>query len=116
SYDLYAPSSSSGIFLFFFQRYRPLRALHSFPTRRSSDLRRRGLTHMTAAVDTVRDTPFVVGGRTFHSRLMVGTGKYRDNETMERDRKSTRLNSSHVSISYAVFCLKKKKKKKQKRN
>src|SRR6266704_1856068 len=27
----------------------------------------------------------------------------------ERDRKSTRLNSSHVSISYAVFCLKKKK-------
>src|SRR5437868_6251685 len=30
------------------------------------------------------------------------------------DRKSTRLNSSHVSISYAVFCLKKKKKKKNK--
>src|SRR5690348_18416394 len=29
------------------------------------------------------------------------------------DRKSTRLNSSHPSISYAVFCLKKKKKKKQ---
>src|SRR5689334_24134144 len=28
-----------------------------------------------------------------------------------RDRKSTRLNSSHSSISYAVFCLKKKKKK-----
>src|SRR5207249_6785607 len=31
-----------------------------------------------------------------------------------QDRKSTRLNSSHVSISYAVFCLKKKKKKKNK--
>src|SRR5688572_32033014 len=30
-----------------------------------------------------------------------------------RDRKSTRLNSSHSQISYAVFCLKKKKKKKQ---
>src|SRR5690349_23891040 len=29
---------------------------------------------------------------------------------MKRDRKSTRLNSSHVEISYAVFCLKKKKK------
>src|SRR5207249_7106089 len=29
----------------------------------------------------------------------------------KRDRKSTRLNSSHVSISYAVFCLKKKKTK-----
>src|SRR5207249_12230910 len=31
---------------------------------------------------------------------------------LRQDRKSTRLNSSHVSISYAVFCLKKKKKKK----
>src|SRR5690625_6308165 len=39
-------------------------------------------------------------------------GKFRPNAiypfTMERDRKSTRLNSSHVAISYAVFCLKKK--------
>src|SRR5438034_3370534 len=32
------------------------------------------------------------------------------------DRKSTRLNSSHTVISYAVFCLKKKKKKKEKNN
>src|SRR5438309_7772704 len=32
----------------------------------------------------------------------------------ERDRKSTRLNSSHSSISYAVFCLKKKKKQARK--
>src|SRR5438034_9743728 len=32
----------------------------------------------------------------------------------DRDRKSTRLNSSHTVISYAVFCLKKKKKKKTK--
>src|SRR5215813_14980821 len=31
----------------------------------------------------------------------------------QRDRKSTRLNSSHVRISYAVFCLKKNKKKKK---
>src|SRR5438874_10290529 len=31
----------------------------------------------------------------------------------DRDRKSTRLNSSHVEISYAVFCLKKKKTKKE---
>src|SRR2546430_8458381 len=30
-------------------------------------------------------------------------------ETVHRDRKSTRLNSSHSQISYAVFCLKKKK-------
>src|SRR5688572_31513757 len=34
----------------------------------------------------------------------------------KRDRKSTRLNSSHSQISYAVFCLKKKKKKKRRVN
>src|SRR5437870_11033362 len=33
-----------------------------------------------------------------------------------RDRKSTRLNSSHVAISYAVFCLKKKKKTRNENN
>src|SRR5690242_21148895 len=38
-------------------------------------------------------------------------GRYRQGRA--RDRKSTRLNSSHMSISYAVFCLKKKKKKNQ---
>src|SRR5690242_21492792 len=35
----------------------------------------------------------------------------RDAALAREDRKSTRLNSSHMSISYAVFCLKKKKKK-----
>src|SRR5690554_7789658 len=34
-----------------------------------------------------------------------------DQSCVHQDRKSTRLNSSHVRISYAVFCLKKKKKK-----
>src|SRR5438874_13135134 len=37
-----------------------------------------------------------------------------NNKTKTTDRKSTRLNSSHVEISYAVFCLKKKKKKNKK--
>src|SRR5437773_8791006 len=36
--------------------------------------------------------------------------------TADADRKSTRLNSSHITISYAVFCLKKKKKKKTDKN
>src|SRR3712207_8831397 len=36
-------------------------------------------------------------------------------ETTVLDRKSTRLNSSHANISYAVFCLKKKKKEKTRR-
>src|SRR5690625_5512868 len=35
-------------------------------------------------------------------------GIYRNIQERARDRKSTRLNSSHVAISYAVFCLKKK--------
>src|SRR5437588_3170680 len=37
-------------------------------------------------------------------------------EGRQGDRKSTRLNSSHTVISYAVFCLKKKKKKKNNEN
>src|SRR5690242_21296910 len=37
-------------------------------------------------------------------------------EAEQADRKSTRLNSSHMSISYAVFCLKKKKKKKRRQH
>src|SRR5437762_4042767 len=39
----------------------------------------------------------------------------REKQTPAQDRKSTRLNSSHRCISYAVFCLKKKKKKKRQR-
>src|SRR5207249_9422332 len=54
----------------------------------------------------------------FRSRI-VFLGRPRDRDGVQhhrhlagdQDRKSTRLNSSHVSISYAVFCLKKKKKK-----
>src|SRR2546426_7202890 len=38
-----------------------------------------------------------------------------DSEERVRDRKSTRLNSSHLVISYAVFCLKKKNKKERRR-
>src|SRR5690349_5165404 len=44
---------------------------------------------------------------TEHTRV---TAAARSAAETERDRKSTRLNSSHVEISYAVFCLKKKKK------
>src|SRR5690554_8236832 len=42
--------------------------------------------------------------------LAVHGGSGLDFGVIEADRKSTRLNSSHVRISYAVFCLKKKKK------
>src|SRR5690348_16511105 len=43
-------------------------------------------------------------------RPRVGLLSNGEEETKGKDRKSTRLNSSHPSISYAVFCLKKKKK------
>src|SRR5690348_17422985 len=43
------------------------------------------------------------------ARTLRGTSNERRLTRSERDRKSTRLNSSHPSISYAVFCLKKKK-------
>src|SRR2546428_10767410 len=42
----------------------------------------------------------------------LGRDRPGDAAEVERDRKSTRLNSSHDQISYAVFCLKKKKKHK----
>src|SRR3712207_9230908 len=46
-------------------------------------------------------------------RAVVGEGAERGLDPREelQDRKSTRLNSSHANISYAVFCLKKKKQK-----
>src|SRR3712207_7781667 len=41
-------------------------------------------------------------------RLLAITVLYQYDHDLARDRKSTRLNSSHANISYAVFCLKKK--------
>src|SRR5688572_31757490 len=51
------------------------------------------------------------GPRAIPGRRRVAPGRSAGAPT---DRKSTRLNSSHSQISYAVFCLKKKKKKKKK--
>src|SRR2546422_2807615 len=47
------------------------------------------------------------------SQTVVNATAFSQNGSESRDRKSTRLNSSHGYISYAVFCLKKKKKKKK---
>src|SRR5207247_11037866 len=71
------------------------RALHSFPTRRSSDL--------SFHLQPIRWL------RLRGHRLCQHSRNRRPNKT-KRDRKSTRLNSSHEWISYAVFCLKKKRK------
>src|SRR5437667_3957324 len=55
---------------------------------------------------------FKTGGPVKSSAAIVGgRGRFYRSARLEADRKSTRLNSSHITISYAVFCLKKKKKK-----
>src|SRR5205814_5833084 len=69
--------------------------LHSFPTRRSSDL---GPGHI--GIITSKGM-FYYNGRFLHDKDVSAAGK-------RPDRKSTRLNSSHLGTSYAVFCLTKK--------
>src|SRR5437870_10179455 len=93
----------SSIF-FFFTRSGDHRHLHSFPTRRSSDL---------FSIDAAGAWSYTADSA--HNEFEAGQ-TYTDTFTVSsadgtQDRKSTRLNSSHVAISYAVFCLKKKKKK-----
>src|SRR5947208_5965537 len=56
-------------------------------------------------------------GLIFDGNIQSLVGDFIYDESVNRaDRKSTRLNSSHQIISYAVFCLKKKKKKKLKKD
>src|SRR5438034_7592143 len=82
--------------------------LHSFPTRRSSDLRPGAKPEALAAA----------GKNHRRGRQALEQRPHRhDFRPLDRgDRKSTRLNSSHTVISYAVFCLKKKKKIKYEKN
>src|SRR5438034_6505177 len=79
-----------------------------FPTRRSSDL---------------DDRDRAARARALHRAARLRPAQQHDRDVQDhrrralrdpRDRKSTRLNSSHTVISYAVFCLKKKKKNKNK--
>src|SRR5206468_12562802 len=103
---------------FFFSCYGHHRDLHSFPTRRSSDLTE--LSERAIRRYAQRGKPSVTFERQRRREglMLVRTVTYRgfvldrDVEPLPNpDRKSTRLNSSHDQISYAVFCLKKKKNK-----
>src|SRR5207249_11747314 len=101
--------------------YIPHRDLHSFPTRRSSDLKVcRAL--LPCHIANKRACPkFQVSSlglarrETRNQKRETGSSKQLEMNGQilfgifpdGLDRKSTRLNSSHVSISYAVFCLKK---------
>src|SRR5690606_41757648 len=91
----------------------------SFPTRRSSDLEyRQG--ELATAIDSLETQKHLDDTQVEDRRRWIGeyralTHMLRDTWNRnaltglgELDRKSTRLNSSHVKISYAVFCLKRK--------
>src|SRR5690348_18096173 len=110
-------------FFFFFQAEDGIRdgRVTGVQTCASSDLTRRTLLqfgqHLACAVPQLLDATEArvlhdIRERLLHDahpeRLAVGRGVY-SLKHLRRDRKSTRLNSSHPSISYAVFCLKKKK-------
>src|SRR5207245_11381376 len=91
------------------------------PTRRSSDLHRLGPRRAVLQSEPPREEePVQIVGPvmmpTRHRRRVQPRPRHEDVARFERllpedpgsrDRKSTRLNSSHGSISYAVFCLKK---------
>src|SRR5206468_4725226 len=96
------------------------RVLPSFPTRRSSDLgwlkRRRAFAFSSLASEPARPREAVPCTTSNISVCTSPAGRPRSTSLPPTrgtcragDRKSTRLNSSHDQISYAVFCLKKKK-------
>src|SRR5205807_8242317 len=106
---------------FLLSSHRPLRHLHSFPTRRSSDLAAApphsqstlsGFPPEECPRPAKRPSSQASSPHAFSpasrapNHCRRPTSRRRDGR---EDRKSTRLNSSHLVISYAVFCLKKKK-------
>src|SRR5690606_41848352 len=97
------------------------RALHSFPTRRSSDLETADVVVQEGDIswyvapyggkwlswDDPDMRPHVMVHDSYDDAVLHQVQGAVE-KGCEEDRKSTRLNSSHVKISYAVFCLKKK--------
>src|SRR5205809_3897401 len=86
--------------IFYSSSWNDSSCLHSFPTRRSSDLQTHGDRIESHAPTLTRQMPVEDG--------QFLTGRETQGLKLPIDRKSTRLNSSHGYISYAVFCLKKK--------
>src|SRR5207245_9686648 len=104
--DLYAfslPLMFSSIYLLFLIILPPHRST-LFPTRRSSDLGENSPIARSAQAGAGQADTARAEQRLFPEKSVDSTASHRNS----LDRKSTRLNSSHGSISYAVFCLKKK--------
>src|SRR5690606_41618843 len=98
---------------FFLYCYRDLLHLLSFPTRRSSDLSM-SFSRSPGGVSSTRSViscgPLLAASIALKPCFAAPIEVLVPTSTSGGiDRKSTRLNSSHVKISYAVFCLKKKK-------
>src|SRR5207244_10107507 len=101
--------SAPALLSFFSSRYCYHRDLHSFPTRRSSDLIDL-FTQQTAEVAQPLHAPELPERDEAQNPNLpsLDAAPAGHAQALQRDRKSTRLNSSHQIISYAVFCLKKK--------
>src|SRR5699024_12864646 len=82
--------------------------LYSFPTRRSSDLLSHGVVWAGKRTKVRKGTYADCEDAAMVVICAGAAQKPGETRLQLVDRKSTRLNSSHVSISYAVFCLKKK--------
>src|SRR5207248_10468452 len=105
----------------FLHRHRDHRRLPSFPTRRSSDLEAHGCRILVAGGNfgcgsSREHAPWALADYGFRAVISTELADiFRSNclkngllpVIVDEDRKSTRLNSSHRTISYAVFCLKK---------
>src|SRR5690606_41530370 len=108
-------------FFLFFDAYAAHPDLHSFPTRRSSDLHDiEGNVFHQSEIDILhffmndpkirnrKQLEYLSGNKQSKNHILRFTLYPNFGFLFFVDRKSTRLNSSHVKISYAVFCLKKK--------
>src|SRR5690606_41596523 len=108
----YAYNPLTSCTFIYVRRFVDLCAQHSFPTRRSSDLERATIMYADLDQSTalVENHHWYFAAEVYKTFLYAAT-RLANNAggTVVGDRKSTRLNSSHVKISYAVFCLKKKK-------
>src|SRR5690242_21627186 len=96
------------VFFFFFFNATATTEIYTLSLHDALPIYTLGYTYSVTAVPT--DTDYTAARAEIHEqRLMYAVDDILAHSP--EDRKSTRLNSSHMSISYAVFCLKKKKKK-----
>src|SRR5690606_41736947 len=109
-----SPLSRFALYIFFFSLscYVVYRDLHSFPTRRSSDLKATNAETVNLLLKQQIQPHFLFNALNTLKSLIHKSPAVAEDYLLnlsDLDRKSTRLNSSHVKISYAVFCLKKKR-------